>query len=454
MSTPAPTHRLGPYELIELIGEGGMGKVWRAWDPRLNRDVAIKVSLEQFSDRFQKEARAVAALNHPNICHLYDVGPNYLVMEFVEGATLSGPMALDEALKIAAQIADALDAAHEKGIVHRDLKPGNIRVTPDGVVKVLDFGLARMDASELADPHNSPTAPASPTIVGTILGTAAYMAPEQARGKTVDRRADIWAFGVVLYEVLTGKQLFGGETVSDVLAAVLRAEPDLSAVPARVRPLIAKCLEKDPKKRLRDIGDWRPLLELGSEAQSLAQPRRLPHIWIAATAVFALVATVFAFAWFRQKPAEVPVVKAEIAPPEKTSFASNPSLALSPDGRKLVFSAQTSDGRNQLWLRPLDSVQAQPLAGTENGHAAFWSPDGKSIGFSANGNLKRVDVAGGSTQALASTEGNFVSGAWGPDGTILFNTLPVPADTVQRSQPPVFAGRKMGGLSVRRIRPS
>ena len=253
-----------------------MGKVWRARDPRLNRDVAIKVSLEQFSDRFQKEARAVAALNHPNICHLYDVGPNYLVMEFVEGATLSGPVTLDEALKIAAQIADALDAAHEKGIVHRDLKPGNIRVTPDGVVKVLDFGLARMDAPELADPHNSPTAPASPTIVGTILGTPAYMAPEQARGKVVDRRADIWAFGVVLCEVLTGKQLFGGETVSDVLAAVLRAEPDLSAVPSRVRPLIAKCLEKDPKKRLRDIGDWRYLLEVSSEAQSLAQPGRVP----------------------------------------------------------------------------------------------------------------------------------------------------------------------------------
>jgi serine/threonine protein kinase len=422
MSTPAPSHRLGPYELIELIGEGGMGKVWRARDPRLNRDVAIKVSLEQFSDRFQKEARAVAALNHPNICHLYDVGPNYLVMEFVEGATLSGPMALDEALKTATQIADALDAAHEKGIVHRDLKPGNIRVTPDGVVKVLDFGLARMDSSELADPHNSPTMPASPTIVGTILGTAAYMAPEQARGKTVDRRADIWAFGVVLYEVLTGKQLFGGETVSDVLAAVLRAEPDLSAVPARVRPLIAKCLEKDPKKRLRDIGDWRHLLEVSSEAQSLAQPGRVPAIWIAATVGFALLTTVFAFAWFRQKPAEVPVVKTEVAPPEKTSFSPNEWFALSPDGRKLVFNAVNSGGQNQLWLRPLDSTLAQPIAGTESAVAPFWSPDSRTIGFFVGTSLKRVDLGGGPALTLASgLIGATVSGSWSPAGTMLFN---------------------------------
>jgi Tol biopolymer transport system component len=226
---------------------------------------------------------------------------------------------------------------------------------------------------------------------------------------------------VVLYEVLTGKQLFGGETVSDVLAAVLRAEPDLSVLPARVRPLIAKCLEKDPKKRLRDIGDWRPLLELGSEAQSLAQPGRLPIIWMAAIAAFALIATVFAFAWFRQKPPEVRLVKTDIAPPEKTSFSPNGWLALSPDGRKLVFSAVNSGGTNQLWLRPLDSALAQPIAGTENAVAPFWSPDSRSVGFFAGGSLKRVDPGEGPALTLASGVTTAASGSWSPVGTILFN---------------------------------
>src|SRR6185369_3603351 len=222
--------KLGPYEILAPIGAGGMGEVWKAHDPRLRRDVAIKVSVQQFSERFEREAKAIAALNHTNICQVYDVGPNYLVMEFIEGESPKGPMPLDEALRIARQIADALEAAHDKGITHRDLKPGNIKIKPDGTVKVLDFGLAKIHAGPASSGQNSPTLTIGMTQAGMILGTAAYMAPEQARGKeTVDKRADIWAFGVVLYEMLTGKRLFQGEDVGHTLAAVIMQEPDLSA---------------------------------------------------------------------------------------------------------------------------------------------------------------------------------------------------------------------------------
>src|SRR5579864_4065203 len=228
--------KLGPYEILAPIGAGGMGEVYRARDPRLNRDVAIKVAAAQFSERFEREAKAIAALNHPNICQIYDVGPNYLVMEFIEGEAPKGPMPLEEALRIARQIADALEAAHEKGITHRDLKPANIKVKPDGAVKVLDFGLAKVTPASAgeSDAANSPTLTIGMTEAGMILGTAGYMSPEQARGKTVDKRADIWAFGVVLYEMLTGRRLFGGETVSDTLAAVLEREPEWDRVPAKV----------------------------------------------------------------------------------------------------------------------------------------------------------------------------------------------------------------------------
>src|SRR6202795_1276861 len=242
-----PGDKLGPYEIVSAIGKGGMGEVWRARDPKLGRDVAIKVSAQQFTDRFEREARAIAALNHANICTLYDVGPNYLVMELVEGPTLAeriaqGPVPLEEALGIAKQIADALEAAHEKSIVHRDLKPANIKIKADGSVKVLDFGLAKSgEVEELTS--DSPT---MLSAAGMILGTAAYMAPEQARGKVVDKRADIWAFGVVLYEMLTGKGLFEGETVSDSLAAILTRKPDLAQAPEKTRRLLSSCLEKDP----------------------------------------------------------------------------------------------------------------------------------------------------------------------------------------------------------------
>src|SRR5712691_4732569 len=230
--------KLGPYEMLAPIGAGGMGEVYRAHDTRLRRDVAIKVSAERFSERFEKEARAIASLNHPNVCTLHDVGPNYLVMELVEGQTLAerikqGAIPLDEALAIAKQIVAALEAAHEKGITHRDLKPGNIILKPDGTVKVLDFGLAKMGGTPTAQSEHSPTVTIGATQAGVILGTAGYMAPEQARGEAVDRRADIWAFGAVLYEMLTGKQPFAGKTVSDVLAAALKEPPDLERVPAK-----------------------------------------------------------------------------------------------------------------------------------------------------------------------------------------------------------------------------
>jgi serine/threonine-protein kinase len=282
-----PGATLGPYEIVSAIGKGGMGEVWKARDPRLGRDVAIKVSAQQFTDRFEREARAIAALNHRNICTLYDVGPNYLVMEFVPGPTLAerigfsnanqGAIPLEETLAIARQIADALEAAHEQNIVHRDLKPANVKIKPDGSVKVPDFGLAKSgEAAELT--ADSPTLMSIP---GMILGTAGYMAPEQARAKEVDKRADIWAFGVVLYEMLTGKRLFEGETVSDTLASIIKEQPSLSKVPAKIRPLIESCLEKDPKNRLRDIGDAWKLLRSDDHSAPAVSPVPSRFTWMA-----------------------------------------------------------------------------------------------------------------------------------------------------------------------------
>jgi Tol biopolymer transport system component/predicted Ser/Thr protein kinase len=411
--------KLGPYEIVAPLGEGGMGEVYRARDPRLGRDVAIKTSRRQFNERFEREARAVAALNHPNICHIYDVGPDYLVMELVEGANLQGPLPLAEVLKIGRQIADALEAAHEKGIVHRDLKPANIRITEAGVVKVLDFGLAMMGSAETTDSSETLTAIGSPTIAGMILGTPAYMAPEQARGKTVDKRADIWAFGVVLSEILTGERLFQGETISDILAGVLKEEPDLTAVPAKFRRLIAKCLQKDPKKRLRDIGDWEAYLgesEAASEVALQGSPR--PALWIAATAVATLIAAGLAFVHFGEAPASPrqPTALATIPVPPNTLPGF---LALSPDGRMLA----ASDSRS-FYLRALDSLQWRPLSNTGRPRAPFWSPDGKSIGFFDSGErrLKIIAVSGGPAQSLCDANGGRNGGSWSRDGTIVFNS--------------------------------
>src|SRR5277367_2765823 len=274
--------RLGPYEIFAPIGAGGMGEVYRARDTKLDRDVAIKVlpaPLAQDPERlarFEREAKVLASLNHPNIAQIYGVEERALVMELVAGETLKGPLRLETALNYARQIADALEAAHDKNIIHRDLKPANIMITPAGVVKVLDFSLAAVtQSSDPSNPANSPTLTISPTSAGMILGTAGYMSPEQARGKAVDKRADIWAFGVVLFEMLKGQRLFEGETVSDTLAHVLTKEPDWEQVPAKVRRLLKKCLEKDPKQRLRDIGDAWELLEEPKPATTAPSPSRL-----------------------------------------------------------------------------------------------------------------------------------------------------------------------------------
>jgi Tol biopolymer transport system component/predicted Ser/Thr protein kinase len=412
--------KLGPYEILAAIGAGGMGEVYRARDTRLGRTVAIKICKEQFTERFEREARAIAALNHPNICALYDVGPNYLVMEYVEGETLRGPVGVEEALPLASQICEALDAAHEKGIVHRDLKPVNIKVTTEGKVKVLDFGLAKAFG---------PEGPEAPTQTQAIVGTAPYMSPEQAQGKNVDRRTDIWAFGCVLYELLAGQRAFG------TLAAVLQAEPDWSALPGdtpeKVRAVLRRCLQKDRTERLRDIGDAR--LELKEVPASVplpaARPRALP--WIAATVATA-VALVLGLIHFREAPSEQQAVRLPLLPPEKTSFGE---IAVSPDGRRVAFTARDAAGKIQLWVRPLDALASQALPGTEGALYPFWSPDSRWIGFFADGKLKKVEVAGGPPQTLANAPAGR-GGAWSRHGVIVF----APNPTGPLVQVPASAG--------------
>jgi len=413
--------RLGPYEVIAPIGEGGMGEVYRARDPRLNRTVAIKTSREQFNERFEREARAVAALNHPNICHLYDVGSNYLVMELVEGETLRGPVPLDEALRIADQVALALEAAHEKGIVHRDLKPANIKITPEGVVKVLDFGLARMGSQEPTDLSNSPTI-MMPTEAGTILGTAAYMSPEQARGKTVDRRADIWAFGVVLCEILTGKQLFSGETVSDILVAVLKEEPDLSVLPPRVRYAVERCLRKDPRKRWQAIGDARIALEEGPPEAIAPAAGAVPVVTKRGKLPWALVAVLSAaliaggFFWRAPWPA---------AHDERQDFAIPVSsevthVALSSDGKWLAFVSPGDTGLPRLYVQRVGSSTVRTLPGTEGASYPFWSPDDTWLAFFANNKLQKVAIAGGQPETITTVGGGPRGGSWGSKNVIVY----------------------------------
>src|SRR5215469_787561 len=422
--------KLGPYEILAPIGAGGMGQVYRARDPRLGRDVAIKVSTSQFSERFDREARAVAALNHPNICHLYDVGPNYLVMEYIEGDAPKGPMPLKEALRIARQIADALEAAHEKGITHRDLKPANIKITPGGTVKVLDFGLAKTTATPASEnPELSPTISMAATQAGVILGTAGYMSPEQARGKPVDKRADIWAFGVVLYELITGKRVFDGEDVSHTMAAVILQEPRFDSAPPEVQRLLRRCLEKDPKKRLRDIGDAWDLLEekAGPAVLPVVSAPQKPWLgWAAAGVLFLLLAAV-SFLYFRQTRLETPSLRTSILAPPAAEFDFRQGvglLALSPDGKKIVFGARASDSKNLLFVRSLDGLAAQPLAGTEEALFPFWSPDSKSIAFFAEGKLKKIEAGGGAVITLAEVRLGR-GGSWNQDDVIIFATNPV-----------------------------
>jgi serine/threonine-protein kinase len=413
--------KLGPYEIRAPIGAGGMGEVYRAHDPRMGRDVAIKISAERFSDRFSREVHAVASLNHPNICQLYGVGSDYLVMELVDGPTLSerfrqGAVPLDEALRIARQIAAALEDAHEKGIVHRDLKPGNIILRPDGTVKVLDFGLAKVTDKTPSGAFEHSQSPTLDPVsrVGLVVGTAAYMPPEQARGKLVDKRADIWAFGVILYEMLTGERPFAGETVSDTLIEVATKEPDLERIPTQARRLLRRCLEKDPKRRLRDIGDAWFWLEDAPPEEAVTSPTkrgrwRLP---VTLTAIATLIAAAFAVGHYTRKLPAAAAIRFSFAPPFKTASLN---VAASPDGTQLAFTGIYGD--MGLWLSSIDSTTIEKLPVGDEAVSTFWSPDGRSLGFiSPDGQIRRLNLASVQTppQTVTAPANPFAGAAWSP----------------------------------------
>jgi serine/threonine-protein kinase len=443
--------RIGAYEIVAPLGAGGMGEVYRARDTKLDRDVAIKILPEIFAldpdrrARFEREAKTLAALNHPNIAHIYGIEGQALVMELVEGEDLStmiarGPIALADALPIARQIADALEAAHDQGIVHRDLKPANIKVKADGTVKVLDFGLAK--AMDLPDPSsanamNSPTLTVRGTQMGVIVGTAAYMAPEQARGKTVDKRADIWAFGVVLYEMLTGRQAFKGDDISEVLASVLKDSVALDALPADtptpIRRLLRRCLEKDPRKRLSAIGDARlelddmePAVAVGAVAHAAPRGRAIGLPVAAALVGLAILGTsAAARLWFSgsapRGPAIVGAPHLSMALPagDEVTASDTGALAVAPDGQSVVYVARRGT-TVELYLRTLHDPEPKALAGTEGAVSPFFSPDGGWVGFFAQGTVKKVAVAGGAVENVGAAAFGPRGGAWGPDGQIYF----------------------------------
>ena len=457
MSLSAGDH-IGSYTIVGAIGAGGMGEVYRARDTKLDRDVALKVLPEAFAGdaermaRLRREAKLLASLNHPHIASIYGFEDSpltgsgrsvahALVMELVEGPTLAErtPLLIDDVLPLARQIAEALEYAHERGIVHRDLKPANVKITSDGAVKVLDFGLAKAMEGDVsaADLSNSPTFSRMATEAGVILGTAAYMSPEQAKGKPVDRRADIWAFGCVLYEMLTGQRAFDGETVTDVLAAVVRAEPDWSALPAStppsIRDLLRRCLTKDARQRLRDIGDARIAMEEAQSgagaaipASSIAVDSRTarPAAWRRALpwAIASLGIVIAAVALVRDRNAgtPAPVMRFSLAPPEDGDFDARvgPAMALSPDGRQMVY-VLNAGGKDQLYLQSVDHDRPSLLPGTEGAFVPFFSPDSQWVAFFAAGKLKKVAVSGGLPVTLCDAT-DARGGDWGSDGTILF----------------------------------
>jgi eukaryotic-like serine/threonine-protein kinase len=472
----APGSRLGAYEVIAAIGHGGMGEVYRARDTRLKRDVALKILPDSFATdperlaRFQREAEVLASLNHPHIAAIYGLeesaGTRALVMELVEGPTLAdritqGPLPVDEVLSVAKQIAEAVEAAHEQGIIHRDLKPANIKLRADGVLKVLDFGLAKA----LEPVHAAPDASQSPTItspamttgLGVILGTAAYMSPEQARGRPADKRSDVWAFGCVVYEMLTGRRPFEGDDVTDTLAAILMREPEWtalpSAVPPLVRTLVQSCLVKDRRRRVADLSAALFVLEKGAmpgpqdaihilketaAAQTTAavsevraalvhlNRRRVIQVGASAVLATAIIMGIGIWFWFGARSAPPAVtVRFQIPPPGASAVQM---FTLSPDGRYLAFI--TDAGRsNQLWVRAMDTLESRPLAGTDGATYPFWSPDGTYVGFFAQGKLRKVATGGGPPQTLCdAADGR--GGTWNRDGVILFSTGP--AGAVQR----------------------
>ncbi len=446
--------RLGSYEIVSPLGSGGMGEVYQAHDTRLGREVAIKVLPDVFLKdperlaRFEREARVMASLNHPSVGAIHGLeesdGRRFLVLELVPGETLAqrlsqGPLEMEDALKICRQIAEALEAAHEKGIIHRDLKPSNVKVTDEEKVKVLDFGLAKA----LAPEESSPALSMSPTLTmpsmqsGVILGTAAYMSPEQARGKSLDKRTDIWSFGCVLYETLTGKQAFSGETISDTIGAILHLDPDWKALPektpASIHELLRRCLQKDRNQRLRDIGDARIEIDEALKSPALPLPHSpalplppspaLPQVrrherlaWSVLSALLLVAACAFAFLYFHRAPPEERVYSFSVVPPEKVSYQGW-AAGISPDGRRLIFRA-ISEGKFQLWVRPLDSLSARPLSGTENVSFSWWSPDSQFVLFVAGTKLKKVDISGGPPQTLC--DGGPFGASWNQEGVIVF----------------------------------
>jgi eukaryotic-like serine/threonine-protein kinase len=424
----AAGYRLGPYEILAHIGTGGMGEVWKACDTRLHRTVAVKVSKDLFSERFEREARAVAALNHPHICQLYDVGQNYLVMELVEGKPLQGPLPVAKAAPFAGQILDALDAAHSKGITHRDLKPANILVTKHGI-KLLDFGLAKQ-VGPLGD--FDVTLTAALTGKGQILGTLAYMSPEQLQGKDVDARSDLFAFGCVLYEMLTGNQAFEGDSPASVIAAILEREPVKVSSTAPLERIIRRCLAKDPEERWQTARDLKAAMTWAASgetrsAEASAKPARW-HSWASWIATAVLAAALFLVWTLRPRPSSGELVRFAVNPPAKEVFSKPvntsvpvPQFELSPDGSAIVFAAGIDGGKPLLWVRPLAEPVAHALAGTENAMLPFWSPDSRWIGFFSDKQLKKIPAAGGTTQVLAEGISDSFGGAWGPDGTILYS---------------------------------
>ena len=457
--------RLGPYEILTALGAGGMGEVYRARDMQLKREVAIKVLPEPFAQdadrlaRFQREAELLAALSHPNIAAVYGLEKSDtvtgIVLELVEGETLAdiiarGPIAPADALPIARQIADALDAAHEKGVIHRDLKPANIKVTPDGQVKVLDFGLAKLAESAAVSGISatmSPTLSLHATMGGMILGTAAYMSPEQARGRPVDKRADIWAFGAVLFEMLTGSPPFPGEDISHILARVIEREPDWSALPATLSPAVGvvlrRCLTKDARQRIRDIGDVRLALEGAFDAPSLPPPqvtpisrvppwRRVVMFSLPALVIGAVLGAVLGggAAWLAERPSAPEPVRFAIVPPTTqplTIQGFQRDIAITPDGRHIVYRTGPAGTQGtQLAVRSLDQVEARILTGIANVRSPFVSPDGHWIGFfegvGAEGQLKKVSILGGPPITLCRYNGIPLEGSWGTDDTIIFAT--------------------------------
>ena len=453
-----PSTLLGPYEILAPLGAGGMGEVYRARDTRLGRVVALKRLPDAFAHdpervaRFEREARLLASLNHPNIAALYGVektdGALCLALELIEGESLAqrltrGALPADEAFDVAAQVAAALEAAHDAGVVHRDLKPANVMLRPDGVVKVLDFGLARGPADATAgasgahvDLTQSPTMTSPATVPGVILGTAAYMSPEQAKGRVATRRSDLWAWGCLLYELLSGRRAFEGEDVSETMASILRSEPDWSALPADtppgVRELLGLCLRKDARQRLGDAGDARLLLaesrahvvpSMSATPRGRGWSRGTAAIALAAVALVAVGATVLV-QQFRTSAAPglgSEIVRTELSPPDgiTTSEGIFHFAVISPDGRNVVFTGRRAGGRRMLWVRPLDTVTARALPGTEDAIVPFWSPDGRSVAFGSDGKLRRVDLAGGQPQVLADAA-RLVAGTWGSGGDILY----------------------------------